>query len=154
MFFSEPSLDLEINQVDVITTFLNGDIDMEMYVEQPEGYNRGENLVCKLNKGLYSLKQSPRLWNHHINTYLIRIGFHHCISDQCIYIKRDKNNELAIIGLWVNDIVIAASKCLMNETKNLLKKEFKITDQGSISYVLGILVKRDREKRCIYLNQQ
>src|SRR5271170_6748157 len=99
---------------------------------QPEGYIHG-NLVCKLNKGLYGLKQSPRLWNRRINTYLINTGFHCCISDQCIYVKRNKN-KLAIIGLWVDDIVIVASKCLMNETKNLLKREFKMIDQGSISY--------------------
>jgi hypothetical protein len=57
------TLDLEIHQMDVKTAFLNGEIDTDIYIEQPQGYETKPNHVCKLQKGLYGLKQSPRLWN-------------------------------------------------------------------------------------------
>ena len=56
--------DLEIHQMDVKTAFLNGDIDTDIYIEQPQGYQQNSNQVCKLKKGLYGLKQAPRLWNN------------------------------------------------------------------------------------------
>ena len=60
-------LNLEIHQMDVKTAFLNGDIDMELYIHQPQGYeqrnDKGNELVCKLHKGLYGLKQAVCLWN-------------------------------------------------------------------------------------------
>ena len=70
--------DMEIDQLDVKTAFLHGDIDGDVYVKLPNGYG-GENdnagQVCKLNKALYGLKQSPRLWSEKLNAYLAdRIG--------------------------------------------------------------------------------
>lgn len=109
-------LDLEIHQMDVKTAFLNGDIDTEVYIEQLKGFGMGEDLVCKLKKSLYGLKQSPHLWNKKINMYLKGIGFTSCVSDPCIYHKKYVNN-VAFIGIWVDDIVIAASKKEMGESR-------------------------------------
>ena len=57
------SLNLEIEKMDVKTTFLHGDLEEDIYIEQPEGFkvNSKENFVCKLRKSLYGLKQAPRL---------------------------------------------------------------------------------------------
>ncbi len=54
--------DLEIEQMNVKTAFLHGQLEEEVYVEQPTGYVQGSGLVCRLNKALYGLKQSPRAW--------------------------------------------------------------------------------------------
>src|SRR3984885_15956710 len=89
-------LDLEIHQMDVKTAFLNGEIDTEVYVKQPEGFNEDKDRVCKLCKSLYSLKQSPRLWNNKINTYLIKNGFERCKNDKCIYNKHGSNGIILI----------------------------------------------------------
>ena len=65
-------LDLEVHQMDVQTAFLNGELQEEIYMNQPEGFmQKGkENLVCKLNKSLYGLKQSSRCWFKTMDTFL------------------------------------------------------------------------------------
>jgi hypothetical protein len=68
--------DMEIHQMDVKTAFLNGDLEEEIYMEQPEGFtHEGDHLVCKLHKSLYGLKQSPRAWNQKLDTFLKNIKF-------------------------------------------------------------------------------
>jgi len=132
--------------------FLNEGIDKEVYVELPEGFNDDEDLVCMLLKSLCSLKQSPRLWNGKINKYLIKNGFKRCINDQCIYYKKEANG-IIFIGIWVDDIIIVASKNLLHQMKHQLMKEYKMTDLGEASFILGINITRDRKKQMIYLNQ-
>ena len=131
------SLDLEIEQMDMITAFLNGDVDKEIYVEQPEGYKKN-NKVCKLRWSLYGLKQSPHLWNKKIDGYLRKIRFKRCINDPCIYTMT--GNEMVIIGIWVDDVIIIANKQMIQQVKEKLAKEFKMTDQGKISYILGMSI--------------
>jgi ATP-binding cassette subfamily B (MDR/TAP) protein 1 len=68
-----------LHQMDVKTAFLNGEIDTEIYIRQPPGFEKRGNLVCRLNKGIYGLKQSPRLWNKKIDDFLtIEQGFSRC----------------------------------------------------------------------------
>ena len=72
-------LDLEVHQLDVMTAFLESDVDELIIMEQPEGYAvdglDGERMVCKLNKSLYGLKQAPRNWNRDIDKSLRDLGF-------------------------------------------------------------------------------
>ena len=83
----------EIHQMDFKTAFLNGDVDIKLYVLQPQGYELYHNekeLVCRLCKGLYGIKQAVRLWNQKINDYLIEENrFKRCEADPCIYTHRD-----------------------------------------------------------------
>lgn len=147
------SLDLEIHQMDVNSAFLNGNMDTTIFIRQPKGFVKNPNLVCKLNKSLYGLKQSARLWNECINDYLVEIGFIRCTSDSCIYRKTAKSGQIIILGIWVDDIVIIAPSNDIVIIKQTLQKKFKMSDQGEISYMLGISIKRDRKKRTIHLNQ-
>ena len=75
----------QIDQMDVKTTFLNGDIDVELYVDQPEGFvdPRYKNHVYPLKKSLYGLKQSPRTWNTTINTFLLSLRFDSTYPTHC-----------------------------------------------------------------------
>ena len=77
---------LKLHQVDVVTAFLNGNLEEEVYMAQPEGFvSPGqEHLVCKLKKSIYGLKQSPRCWNSALDAYLKQIGFTQSNSDPCI----------------------------------------------------------------------
>lgn len=96
-----------IHQMDVKTSFLNGTIDEEVYIEQPEGFevNNKDTNVCRLKKALYGLKQAPRAWCVRMDSYLLRIGFLKRFVDPNIYIKV-VDNELIIILLYVDDLFI------------------------------------------------
>ena len=78
----------EIHQMDVKSDFLNGDLNEEIYMQQPPGFINAEssNLVCKLHNSLYGLKQVPWAWYDKINTYFLKNGFNHCISDPNMYV--------------------------------------------------------------------
>ena len=122
---------LEVHSMDVKTAFLNADIDYEIYVKQPEGYEvtKGDKpLYCKLKKSLYGLKQSSRMWNRNIHLYLMSNGFKQSSVDHCIYTKHDGKDFIMLL-LWVDDILIASSsKELLNAFKTLLKAKYKMSD--------------------------
>ena len=71
---------LHLEQLDVKTTFLHGDLEENLYMIQPKGFivQGQENLVCKLRKSLYSLKQAPRQWYKKFDSFMHRIGFKRC----------------------------------------------------------------------------
>jgi hypothetical protein len=77
----------QIHQMDVKTTFLNGVIEEEIYIEQPEGFevhNRASH-VCRLKRALYGLKQAPRAWYNRIDNYLLGMGFTKSEADSNLY---------------------------------------------------------------------
>ncbi|KAH9175695.1 hypothetical protein AeNC1_017631, partial [Aphanomyces euteiches] len=78
-------LELETKQLDIKTAFLHGDLDEEIYMEQPDGYVRegSESLVCRLQKSLYGLKQAPRQWHKKLHAFFLDLGFTQCYKDQC-----------------------------------------------------------------------
>ena len=96
-----------IHQMKLKTTFLNGTINEEVYIEQPKGFevNRKYAHVCRLKKTLYGLKQDPRAWYARMDAYLLRIGFIKIYVDPNIYIKV-VDNESVIILLYVDDLFI------------------------------------------------
>ena len=100
--------------MDVKTAFLNGDLEEEIYLKQPEGFidQNHPNMVCKLRKSLYGLKQSARCWNKNIDQYLKDEGYIQSNADPCIYYKRFMKNEkecIVIIALYVDDMLISST---------------------------------------------
>ena len=83
------TFDLEVEKMDVKTTFLHGDLDEEIYMKQPEGFIvKGKNeLVCKLKKFLYGLKQSPRMWYQKFDIDMHGLGYVRSKVDHCVYYK-------------------------------------------------------------------
>ena len=100
---------LSLHQVDVTTAFLNGTLEDEVYMQQPKGFEcQGkEEFVCKLNKSIYGLKQSPRCWNYTLDTYLKEMQFTQTASDPCIYFWKN-GKDTKFIGVYVDDIILAA----------------------------------------------
>ncbi|KAK3719576.1 hypothetical protein QZH41_006798 [Actinostola sp. cb2023] len=134
--------ELKLHQMDVTTAFLNGDLKEEVYMRQPEGFSvKGkEHLVCKLNKSLYGLKQSPRCWNYTLDEHLKSMGFVQTPSDPCIYVSDEDANPF-IIAVYVDDIVLAGpSDEKIAEVKQNISERFEVKDMGELKYFLGVQV--------------
>jgi len=101
--------DLELEQLDVKTAFLHGDLEEEIYMDQPEGYITPgkENFVCKLKKSLYGLKQSPRQWYKKFDSFMFAHGFKRSLYDSCVYVKFIDGAPIYLL-LYVDDMLIAA----------------------------------------------
>ena len=90
-----------IHQMDVITAFLNGTLEEEIHMQQPVGYVQPgkEHLVCKLNKSIYGLKQSPRCWNKTFRDHMGFIKFTQSTADPCVFIKTGDMREIIIVAV-------------------------------------------------------
>lgn len=142
----------KIHQMDVKTTFLNGVIEEEVYIEQLEGFiTHDNNYVCKLKKALYGLKQAPRAWYEHIDNYLSKLGYSKNEADPNIYFKMSKG-EMVIIVLYVDDLLITGEDHPIAKCKQELTNEFDMKDLGLLHYFLGLEVVQ--KENYIFLNQR
>jgi hypothetical protein len=125
--------------MDVKTTFLNGAIREEVYIEQPQGFevHSRDTHVYKLKKELYGLKQAPRAWYARIDNYLMRLGFSKSNADTNIYYKF-MNNAPMILLLYVNDLFLIGEEYLIIQWKNELASDFDMKDLGLMHYYLGL----------------
>nr|GEW74534.1 zinc finger, CCHC-type [Tanacetum cinerariifolium]GEX56850.1 zinc finger, CCHC-type [Tanacetum cinerariifolium] len=131
--------------MDVKTTFLNGDLDEEVYMKQPKGFVMpgNEHKVCKLVKSLYGLKQAPKQWHQKFNEVVLSSEFHLNQSDKCVYIKFDDSGEGVIICLYVDDMLIfGTDQNQVDKTKKFLSSRFSMKDMGQADVILGIKIKR------------
>ncbi|PHT43509.1 ATP phosphoribosyltransferase 1, chloroplastic [Capsicum baccatum] len=136
--------DLQIHQMDVKTAFLNGELEEEIYMEQPEGFvvPGKENKVCKLVKSLYGLKQAPKQWHAKFDQTMLANGFKINECDKCVYIK-DTPNHQVIVCLYVDDmLIISRDICDINATKRMLESKFDMKDLGVADVILGIRIHR------------
>uniref|UniRef100_A0A2N9HML0 Integrase catalytic domain-containing protein n=1 Tax=Fagus sylvatica TaxID=28930 RepID=A0A2N9HML0_FAGSY len=102
---------LVVHQMDVKTAFLNGDLDEEVYMDQPEGFvlPGNEKKVYKLVKSLYGLKQAPKQWHEKFDTVILANGFKHNGADKCVYSKFTSEYGV-IVCLYVDDMLIFGNK--------------------------------------------
>ena len=141
---------LMLHQMDVATAFLNGTLEEEVYMEQPEGFIKHgeENLVCKLKKSLYGLKQSPRCWNTALDLHLKSLNLKQSSADPCVYTSA--GGETVIVAVYVDDIFIATeTKQKMLEIKKLIAQKFEVKDLGELKSFLGVQVKVMPDEICI-----
>jgi hypothetical protein len=152
------SRDLELLQMDFDTAFLNAPVEEDIYMEQPEGFHEGQtNMVCKLNKAIYGLKQASRNWNKTIHSFMVKIGYRPLKTDPCVYIKKTKTKKLIMICLYVDDTVIAVHRDDLNEwikDKKFIAETYAVKDLGQCQWILNMKVTRDRTNRTITLSQQ
>ena len=102
--------DLELHQMDVKTAFLNGELNEEVYMQQPQGFEiKGkEHMVCKLKRSIYGLKQASRQWYFKFNEVIMKYGFKENIVDQCIYLKKSGSAWILLV-LYVDGILLAST---------------------------------------------
>lgn len=114
-------------------------------MRQPQGYEvpGKENMVCRLIKSIYGLKQAARVWNEQLNDILQNLGFKQSEADLCLYIKIELEGALYIV-VYVNDLLIAGKtvKQIQSIAENL-SQHFKLKDLGNLNHYLGIQVERD-----------
>ncbi|KAJ4712638.1 Retrovirus-related Pol polyprotein from transposon TNT 1-94 [Melia azedarach] len=149
--------DLELEQLDVKTAFLHGELEEEIYMTQPDGFQvpGKEDYVCKLKKSLYGLKQSPRQWYKRFDSYMIEIGYTRSPYDCCVYYSKATNGSLIYLVLYVDDMLIAAeNKSDVQKLKDLLSVEFEMKDLGAARKILGMEIYRDRSKKKLFLSQK
>ena len=153
-------LDLEVHQMDVKTAFLNGDLDCEIYMNQPEGFIDPERqeMVCKLRKSIYGLKQAARCWNKKIDSFFKESGYTQSNADPCIYYKRiNKHGKqcFIILALYVDDLIISSNdKEILVAEKRKLSNRFEMEDQGQVHYCLGMSIKRNRRQGTLTIDQK
>ena len=136
--------DLVVHQMDVKTAFLNGDLEEEIYMTQPEGCEvpGQEDKVCKLRKSLYGLKQAPKQWYEKFDSSLVQNGFVVNLSDSCVYSKFIGSN-CVLICLYVDDMLIFGTNLhVVKETKKLLSSLFEIKDMGEADVILGVKIRK------------
>jgi hypothetical protein len=110
------AFDFEVEQMDVKRTFLHGYLEEEIYMKHPEGFvvKEKKEMVCKLKKSLYGLKQSPRMWYRKFDTYMLGRGFTISKEDHCVYFKLI-GDHLIYLVLYVDAMLLIGNKKAMDE---------------------------------------
>ena len=145
---------MQIHLLDIKTAFLNGELEEDIYICQPEGYVQGDtNLACHLNKTLYGLKQAPRAWHNRLHKELESYGYTASDADPGLYYFHGKTADVYLL-IYVDDILIASSDLtLINSIKQNLLSTFDARDLGEASTYLGINIARDRGSGTIKISQ-
>ena len=141
--------------MDISSAFLNGTLEEEVYMQQPEGFvEKGNNWVWRLLKSLYGLKQAGRCWHKKLNEEFEKMGFQKVVCEHSVWIY-SKGETRIIIPVFIDDMTIA-SKSLeaIESVKADLKKRFKLRDLGPTSWLLGVEIIRNRAKRSLSLSQR
>lgn len=142
----------KVYQMDVKFAFLNGILEEEVYIEQPDGYalTDKEDVVCKLHKALYGLKQAPKAWYEWLHTHLMKIGFTRTNDDNNIYLKFE-GDEILVSEVFVDDIIFGGNDDMSNCFADVMKNEFEISLVGEIKISIGLQIQQ--MKNGIFITQ-
>lgn len=151
------SRDLELKQLDVPQAFIQADLEEDVYMEMPQGFEQPD-MVCYLKKSLYGLKQSPRNWYLLASDFLVNtLAFIATVSDPCLFYKKSRTGQLMLLFLFVDDMQVAFDKEDTDEWSadhQQLKDRFNIKDLGDSEFMLGMKITRDRKAKTITLDQE
>lgn len=149
--------DHELAQFDVPTAFLNAEVEEDIYMQLPEGYEQ-PGMVCKLQKSLYGLKQAPRNWDILVHTFITKdMAFKATVSDPSLYCKRSRSGRLMLIYRFVDDMqgsYHADDAAEFAQTVKLLQDRFRIKQLQTATWMLGMRITRDRKACTITLSQE
>ena len=132
--------DYEIWQMDVKTAFLNGNLEEEIYMMQPESFiaKNQEHMVCKLKRSIYGLKQASRSWNIRFDQANKSFGFEKNLDKPCVY-KRHRDKVVMFLVPYVDDILLIENDVgVMSSVKVWLSSQFDMKDLGEANFILGI----------------
>ena len=131
----------DIYQIDIKTAYLNAKLDENIYMYAPEGHEMYRKGILKINKALYGLKQSSRMWNEELNNTLKELNFTRLISEPCLYVKKNKyNNIICLLGVYVDDILITGTHIEIKKVKESIQNKYKLNDLGQANFIIGIKI--------------
>jgi hypothetical protein len=133
-------MNIKVYQRNVKSNFLNGELEEEVYIEQPEGFQLSKNVdyVCKLKKALYGLKQALRAWYSRLDKYLQQEGFRKGSADNDLYIKVTQDSIL-LIEVYVDDIIFGSiDDRLSQKLEKDMQNEFEMSLLGELSFSLSL----------------
>ncbi|KAI3672760.1 hypothetical protein L6452_38859 [Arctium lappa] len=136
--------DFIVYQMDVKSAFLNGKLNEEVYVEQPPGFYdpKHPNYVYKLDKALYGLKQAPRAWYDTLSSFLISENFERGKIDNTLFFRKIKGH-IILVQIYVDDIIFGSTNpSLCTRFAERMKKEYKMSMMGELTYFLGLQIKQ------------
>lgn len=140
--------------MDVKNAFLHGELDKEIYMEQPKGFESKTqpDYVCKLRKALYGLKQAPRAWYGKIAEFLVKSGYSVAPSDSSLFVKT-QGGKLSVVLVYVDDLIITGDNNEeIQRVKENLSVRFQMKELGELKHFLGLEI--DRSKEGVFLCQQ
>jgi hypothetical protein len=140
----------KLYQDDVVTAFLNGELEDEVWMKLPPGFEQGGG-YCRLVKALYGTKQAPREWNRMIDSFLKGLGFKQSQADPCLYFSHD-SEDTTLLSVYVDDIVTTGSNSKkVAQVRKDLRNRFKMDDGGELRWYLGMDIQQLKDS--ITLNQ-
>jgi ATP-binding cassette subfamily B (MDR/TAP) protein 1 len=151
------SSNLDVEQMDLKTAFLHGELEEEIYMKQPRGFlvKGKEDYVCKLNKSLYDLNQAARQWYMKFEYVMGEQGCKRCSSHHCVFMKRFSGDDFIMLLLYVDDILIVGKNVLrITRLKKYMSKSFAIKYLGPTKCILGMRTETDKKSNNLYLSQE
>ena len=150
--------DHDLSSVDVRQAYLYAKVDEQLYMRMPPTLPRhdakGNELVVKLNRSLYGLRQAARQWNKLLVSFLKQWGFVQSTIDCCMFIYEGEGNSIIRLAIWVDDLVISASSpAIRTQFVKDLSTTFDVEDNGDLQWILGVQVQRKRKTRELSLSQ-
>ncbi|CAM9971317.1 unnamed protein product [Discosporangium mesarthrocarpum] len=145
----------DLVHLDVKTAFLQSELNEEIYVRQPRGFEKHSPsrapYACRLRRSLYGLCQSPASWFSTIHQFLLDIELKSCLADPCVYVK---GSGTVILVLYVDDIIISgASSDAINKVKEKLMTKFDLSYLGDVTTFIGMDIVRDRSTGILLVRQ-
>ncbi|KAG8501099.1 hypothetical protein CXB51_003178 [Gossypium anomalum] len=147
--------DETFSPMDVKTAFLNGKLEEDVYMTQPEGFvdPKDAGKICKLQRSIYGLKQASQSWNLRFNDAIKEFGFIKNEDEPCVY-KKVSGNIITFLVLCVDDILIMGNDIrTLQSIKTWLGSYFSMKDLAEATYILGVKIYRDRSRRLLGLSQ-
>ncbi|SGZ16041.1 BQ5605_C029g10723 [Microbotryum silenes-dioicae] len=131
-----------VHQADIDKAYLHGELDHDIWMTTPRGFDFPSDKVLRLRRSIYGLKQAGRIWNCHIDTSLRNLGYKATGTDHCIYSRIDNQQRPHYIALYVDDLLIVSPG--LDEIKRVisgLEQQYGVKRLGPAEYILGIQIR-------------
>ena len=147
--------DWPLNHWDIEQAFIQSRIDREIFVKLPDGCGPMSGKVMRLNKALYGLRQSPRVFNQLLMQKLLDFGLERCAVDPCIFrlMSPGLKEVSLIVGIYVDDLIVTGKADVCKSLREHLVKSFPTKNLGALSYYLGCEYRRDYEQKTLCVSQ-